>query len=60
MQGSQLAPWEIKSSILSSRAETLKVVATDMALSLTADERMALTEVAAKLTAEAHAVVRRG
>ena len=60
MQGSRLAPWEIRSSVLSGRADTLKTVASDTAVALTEDERQALRSAAEKLTAEAHAVVRRG
>ena len=60
MQGSQLAPWEVRSAILSGRAVTLRAIATDTSVTLTEVEREALWSAAAKLTAEAHAVVRRG
>lgn len=60
MQGQAYAPWEVRSAILSGRADTLITVAHDKAVVLTAAERAALESVAAKYIAEAHAVVRKG
>lgn len=60
MQGPPYTPWEIRSASLSGRSDTLKTIAHDKAIELTAEERAALESVAEKLTAEARAVVRKG
>lgn len=60
MRANAYAPWELRSAILSGRAETLRETAQDKALPLSPEQRAALTEIAAALTAEAHRVVREG
>ena len=57
MRGPELTGWEVRSAILSGRAETLRCVAGDGDLPLTDAERALVLAVARKLTAEAHAVV---
>lgn len=58
MRGQALTAWEIRSAVLSGRAETLQEVARDRTLALTAADRAHLETVAEKLRCEARAVVR--
>jgi hypothetical protein len=54
----RLAPWERRHAILSHRAALLLDTAKDPGLPLSAGERRVLREVAAKLKAAAHSVLR--
>lgn len=49
MQGSAFTEWEVRSAILSSRAQTLEQIAGDETLTLEAGDRALLQRVAKKL-----------
>jgi hypothetical protein len=59
MTGQALAPWELRSAILSGRAATVDAVAADVNVALTEDERQTLRTVAGKLRTEAFRTGRR-